>query len=109
LPRCDKPVRAERTEWAAQDDPLRRSTRRDEFHRQEMPHSAITCDVPMQKCGYLEFSAHPESLKSPHRKNGRRPQASPRGPFGVWKVGLALLAVGVRLKPNLQNFDRAAG
>ena len=37
--RCDKPVGAERTEWAAQDGPLRRSTRRyspqrDEFYPQ---------------------------------------------------------------------------
>src|SRR5881296_4530351 len=40
LSRCDKPVRVERTEWAALDGPLRRSTRRnssqrDEFHLQQ--------------------------------------------------------------------------
>src|SRR5438093_257018 len=40
LSRCDKPVRVERTEWAAPDGPLRRSTRRnssqrDEFHLQQ--------------------------------------------------------------------------
>src|SRR5438093_2153890 len=40
LSRCEKPVRVERTEWAALDGPLRRSTRRnssqrDEFHLQQ--------------------------------------------------------------------------
>src|SRR6266508_3829092 len=52
--------------------------------------------VLAQKCRYFQFSPHPESVKSPHRKSGRALRPPPvRRSFGLWKTGLALLVAGL--------------
>lgn len=60
------------------------------------PNRTSQAPVLTQKCRYFQFSPHPESMKSPHRKSGRELRPSPvRRSFGLWKIGLALLVAGV--------------
>src|SRR5436309_3720693 len=59
LSRCDKPVRVERTEWAAR-RPLRRSTRRDSSQREEFYRVEVSAPCTLRRHTLeLRFSRQP--------------------------------------------------